>query len=64
MILTHPHNDHITGLIEVLKRYRVKQVLYPDLDYDSPSYEEWLALVEQKGIRSTIARTGQQIDLG
>jgi len=64
VILTHPHNDHITGLIEVLKRYRVKQVLYPDLDYDSPAYEEWLALVEQKGIGSTIARTGQQIDLG
>src|SRR3989344_2387225 len=28
MILTHPHDDHVTGLTEVLKRYRVKRILY------------------------------------
>jgi competence protein ComEC len=25
MILTHPHSDHVTGLIEVLKRYEIKK---------------------------------------
>jgi len=64
VILTHPHADHLTGLIEVLRRYEVKQVLYPDLDSDSPLYEEWLSLIEEKNIKHTIARAGQQIDLG
>lgn len=65
VILTHPHSDHLTGLFEVLNRYRVKQVLYPDLDYDSPLYyDEWLKLLEEKNIKCTIAQAGQQIDLG
>jgi len=64
MILTHPSADHITGLVEVLNRYQVKQVLYPDLAFDSGIYDEWLRLVEEKNIKSTLAQVGQQIDLG
>jgi len=64
VVLTQPHADHITGLIEVLKRYRVKQVLYPALVYDSPRYDEWLNLVKEKNIKYTLAQAGQQIKLG
>ncbi|MFC2020710.1 DNA internalization-related competence protein ComEC/Rec2 [Chloroflexota bacterium] len=64
VILTHPHADHITGLVEVLNRYRVGQVLYPDLEYGSPLYNEWLGLIEEKNIKSTPARAGQRIDFG
>ena len=46
VILTHPHADHITGLLEVLNRYKVKQVLYTDLEYQSPLYDEWLSLLQ------------------
>jgi competence protein ComEC len=42
----------------------VEQVLYPDLDYPSPLYEEWLKLLEEKGIKCTQAQAGQEIDLG
>ncbi len=63
VILTHPQSDHITGLVEVLSKYQVEQVLYPDLDIDSPIYDEWLRLIEEKDIESTIACAGQQIDL-
>jgi competence protein ComEC len=64
VVLTHPHADHITGLVEVLHRYKVEQVLYPDLDYESPTYEEWLDLIEEKDIRYTLAQAGQEVDLG
>jgi competence protein ComEC len=64
VILTHPSSDHVTGLVEVLNRYRVNQVLYPDLDFKSSIYDEWLRLVQEKGIRCTLARPGQQICLG
>ncbi len=64
VVLTHPHPDHVTGLVEVLNRYKVKQVLYPDLDYDSSTYDAWLRLVEEKDIKYTIAQAGQEIDLG
>ncbi len=64
VVLTHPHQDHLAGLVEVLRRYRVEQVLCPDLDYASPLYDEWSKLIEEKGIKSTFACAGQQIGLG
>jgi competence protein ComEC len=64
VVLTHPHEDHLSGLVEVLERYRVEQVLYPYLEYDSPLYNQWQELIEQKDIASTPAQAGQEIDLG
>ena len=64
LVLTHPHADHLTGLLEVLQRYKVNQVLYPALDYNSPIYGEWLKLIREKAVKCTIAQAGQQIDLG
>ncbi len=64
VVLTHPHADHITGLVEVLNRYRVKQVLYPGLDCNSFLYDKWLGLIEEKNIDYTLARAGHRIDFG
>ena len=64
VIMTHPHADHITGLVEVLDKYRVEQVLYPTADYDEPIYSEWLRLLEEKDINGVSAQAGQRIDLG
>ena len=64
MIATQPQADHIAGLVEVLQRYEVKQVLEPGLTYDSTVYQEWLRLVREKQIKHEIARAGQEIDLG
>ena len=63
VILTHPSSDHVSGLIEVLNRYNVKQVLYPDLDFQSVIYDEWQSLVQEKNIECTFAKAGQQIKL-
>ena len=64
VICTQPQADHVTGLVEVLQRYKVKQVLDPGVSYNSSIYREWLRLVEEKGIEYNIARAGQEIDLG
>ncbi len=64
LILTHPHQDHIGGLLEVLRRYHVGQVLYPSSDYSSPLFDEWLNTIETKGVESTFGLTGHRIDMG
>jgi len=64
VISTHPHEDHIGGLVEVLKKYEVKQVLESPVEYDSPVYQEWQSLVEEKRIKRTVAQSGQHIELG
>lgn len=64
MVLSHAHDDHVTGLVEVLRRYEVGQVLEPGLAESTPAYDSWLQTIEEKGIERTIARAGQRIDLG
>jgi competence protein ComEC len=64
VVLTHPEDDHLVGLVEVLGRYQVGQVLEPGFEHDIPAYKEWLRLVDEKDIKRTIAKAGQQIELG
>lgn len=45
VILTHPHSDHIDGLIEILKRYRVRRVVFNPIEYHYPAYEEFLRIL-------------------
>lgn len=63
MILTHPHADHIAGLVPVLEKYQVDQILYSGIDYDSNVYEEWKRIVEEQDIPLLEARQGQIIKL-
>lgn len=60
MILTHPHDDHIFGLVEVLKRYQVNQVLYTGVLHPTQAYLDWLSIIKEKEIPLRIALAGQE----
>jgi competence protein ComEC len=64
VVLTHPHEDHVGGLIAVLNKYRVKHVLESGIEHSSQTCAEWKRLVEEKGIKTTAAEAGQRIELG
>jgi competence protein ComEC len=64
MVSTQPQADHVTGLVEVLQRYKVGQVLKSKVTYNSSVYREWTNLVEEKQLESDNASAGQEIDLG
>lgn len=42
VILTHPHDDHFQGLVEVLKRYQVTKLLITRVECFNPAYQEFL----------------------
>jgi competence protein ComEC len=63
VILTHPHSDHLTGLLEVLQRYRVNQVLAPDLISQNPLFLAWQSTLEKKSVKLNYAVRGQQIKI-
>ena len=64
MILTHPHSDHVDGLIPVLKRYDVKQILSTGVVHSSPTYLAWLDIVREQNIPLVIVDREQIINLG
>jgi beta-lactamase superfamily II metal-dependent hydrolase len=64
MILTHPHEDHINGLIEMLDKYQVDRVLAPSVSYDSASVVEWEHKLSTNNIAMTGVLQGQTIGLG
>ncbi|MBE0481778.1 MAG: DNA internalization-related competence protein ComEC/Rec2, partial [Dehalococcoidia bacterium] len=61
VVLTHPDADHLAGLLEVLKRYEVRQVLVCGQVSESALYRDWLDLLEERGIAPAAAQAGQTI---
>ena len=53
MILTHPHADHVTGLIQVLRRYKVDEVVMSSAVHTTPEYIAFLKEVRAARITST-----------
>lgn len=64
VVMTHPDSDHLTGLVEVLRRYNVEKVLSPGFNTTTQLYAEWRELLAEKKIETTVACKGQSIDLG
>lgn len=64
MVLTHPHDDHVAGLIDVIGRFHVAKVLYTGVAHDAPAYLEWLALIKNRHIPLVIIDRPQKIVFG
>ena len=61
IVLTHPHLDHIAGLIEVLKRYEVDEFWLTGIEYKSDEYKILLDLIKQKSIPIKYAQRGSYV---
>ncbi len=64
VILTHPDSDHINGLVEVLKNYRVDKIMETGIENDNQGYQEWKKLIKEKNITLVLAKKGDKIELG
>lgn len=64
MILTHPDADHVTGLVEVLRRYEVKKVLYTGVVHNSSNYRAFLSEIEAEGAEVGIVGEAYDLSLG
>ena len=65
VVLTHPHDDHLVGLIDVVQNYKVRQVLEgPPPVQPTPAYDRWRELLSTLAVPTMAAQTGQWVDLG
>ncbi len=62
-ILTHPDPDHLNGIIEVLKRYKIKEIIYTGVVPEDLK-QKGVDIIEKSKAEKVIARAGQRIDLG
>lgn len=63
VIATHPDQDHIGGLPEVINNFDVKLVMEPGVSSDTNTYKEFRRVVEEKNIKTVLARQGMRINL-
>jgi competence protein ComEC len=64
MILTHPHSDHVVGLVEILKRYQVNEVYYTGAVHTTDDYLAWLKEIKEQAIPLKIVKEPFDLTLG
>lgn len=62
IFLSHPHADHVAGLVHVLNRYEVGRVVLTGAVHTAPEYQEFLKLVKEKNILVTEGIRGTEFD--
>lgn len=64
LVLTHPHDDHLAGLLDLVKRYQVKKILQTNALYNSAIYSEWQREIKQLKIPVIEAMAGEVLNFG
>jgi len=63
VILTHPHADHVDGLMEVLHTYKIEKLIFQQVPYESADFQEFVDLVRQKNLSVEEVTTGDILAL-
>jgi competence protein ComEC len=64
IIITNPDADHIGGFSDVLKVYKVGQVIEPGTFNESKMYQNLKNEISRKNIPQELARSGMRLDIG
>ena len=64
VVISHPDRDHISGLVEILRRYKVEHVLLTLVSHNLAEYQEVQKLIKDKMIPMVIARAPQRLSWG
>ena len=51
IFLSHPHADHLIGLVEVLKRYQVGCVFVNPVKNNTPEWQAFFSVIKEKNIK-------------
>lgn len=64
LVLTHPHADHLVGFLSVFDAFEVRRVLLTGTVHTTREYEQFLTLLRDREIPTTVAVAGQTYDIG
>ncbi|MFA6047565.1 MAG: ComEC/Rec2 family competence protein [Parcubacteria group bacterium] len=63
VIATHPDEDHIDGLIDVMENYNIGEIIDNGADVDSQVYKKYQDVISQKNINRIEGKSGMEIKL-
>jgi competence protein ComEC len=63
IVLTHPHDDHVAGLVAVVERYKVGQAFESGWSVDTPGYRAWKSALASRGLAAERLSTGETLQL-
>lgn len=58
LMMTHPHNDHLGGLLYILRNFKVKQIFVNGDSCDSPIFHEFQSVTDSLQIPMQTLKTG------
>lgn len=61
IVCTHPHDDHIGGMAEVIKSFDVGKLYMPDAEHTTRSFENLLDVISEKNLKINRAKAGVSI---
>lgn len=64
LVATHPHADHIGGMLTLIEHYDIGQVLMPDMEAQSAVYKNLMNAINSRGIPVIEAYAGYEFSLG
>ena len=64
VIGTHPHEDHIGGLDDVINSFEVENVMLPDITTNTKTFEDVIEAIENKNLEITIPKIGDTFKIG
>lgn len=63
VLATHPDEDHIGGLIDVLNRYQVGAVIDSGLVHGTQAYKQKKSIIQKKSVQRFVAKRGMTLIL-
>jgi competence protein ComEC len=64
VIGTHPHEDHIGGLDNIINEFDIEHILMPDVTTNSKTFEEVLDSIENKKMELEIPKIDETFEVG
>lgn len=62
LVITHPHNDHISEVPNIINNFEVKKIYMPKVSHTSKTFENMINTIEAKKITVVEAKANKKIE--